>query len=214
MKKVLIVMVVALTFAALAPPVGATGKMVEIGTHAANNYIPWWGNSYDACRFQCMWLQSAINYAGYIDAIEWDRQTYTDSGTYNNVRVWLCHTDKTQLEATFDNNYTSNTPVQVMNASTFTMKAGPGWVDFGIDPDKFNYNNTKNLLLEVRWRGDGGVGNPCSRTGDSTGRVYNMTDDNATTGSVQVTGQRIRLYISTMTGVQPTSLGRVKTLFR
>jgi hypothetical protein len=214
MKRVTL-LITALTVAGtLAPPAAATGKMVEIGTHAANNAIPWWGGSYNACRFQCMWLQSTINYAGYINAISWDRQSYTTSGTYNNVRAWLCHTDKTQLEATFNNNYTGNTPVQVMDKSTFTMPAGPGWVDFGIDPNKFNYNNTKNLLLEVRWRGDGGTTNYCSRTGDSTARVYNMTDDNATTGSVQITGQRIRLYIDTMTGVQPTSLGRVKSLFR
>jgi len=142
MKKVALLMMALTVAATLAPTALATGKMVEIGTHAASNYIPWWGNSYDACRFQCLWLQSEINYGGYINAIEWDRQTYTTSGTYNNVRAWLCHTDKTQVEATFDNNYTGNTPVQVMNLSTFTLGAGPGWVDFGIDPNKFNYNNT------------------------------------------------------------------------
>jgi hypothetical protein len=192
---------------------GATGKVVEIGTTAANNAIPWWGSSYDSMRFQCLWFQSDIAYAGYIQAIHWNRGTYTTSGTYNDVRVWLCHTTQTALEATFDNNYTGKTPVQVMNKSTFTMRAGPDWVDFGIDPDKFNYNNSDNLLMEVRWNGDGGVTDYCARSAQANSRVY-ASDHTATTGSVQNNGQCIRLYISTMTGVAPTSLGRVKTLFK
>jgi len=211
-KKALILAIAVVTFAAFVPSAVATGYMVEIGRHAANNAIPWWGSSYNSMRYQCLWLQSDIGHAGYIQAIEWDRQTYTTTGTFNDCRVWLCHTTKTALEATFNNNYTGMTPVQVMNKPTFTMPGGPNWVDFGITPGLFNYNNSNNLLMEVRWNADGGTTCYCSRTSDSSRRVY-ATDHNASSGSVQSNGQRIRLYIGTMTGVAPTSLGRIKTLY-
>ena len=213
MKKALTVASVVLTFAAVVAPAGATGKMVEIGTTAAMNAIPWWGSSYNSMRYQCLWNQSDIGYAGYIQAIEWDRGTYTTPGTYSDTRVWLCHTTKTALEATFNNNYTGMTPVQVMNKTTFTMPGGPNWVDFGIDPNKFNYNNSNNLLMEIRWNGDSGVTCYCARTSQANSRVY-ASDHNAASGSVQNNGQRIRLYIGTMTGVAPTTLGRVKALYR
>ncbi len=213
MKKAVIIMVATLTFTAFATQAFASGKTIDLGTRAAMNYIPWWGSSYNACRFQCLWLKSEINYAGYINEIWWDRGTYTTSGSYSNVRAWLCHTTKTQVEATFNNNYTTFTPVQVKNATSWTL-GGPGWYNFDIDPNKFNYNNSNNLLLEVRWRGDSGVGHPCGRTSQSYRRVYNMTDDSATTGSVQNTGQVIRLVMDSMTGLEPTSLGRVKSIFR
>jgi len=211
MKKALILMFAALTVAAFVAPAGATGKMVEIGTTAAMNAIPWWGSNYNSMRYQCLWFQTDIGAAGYIQAIEWDRGTYNTSGTYSDTRVWLCHSTKTALEATFDNNY-SGTPVQVMNKTSFQMPAGPNWVDFGITPNLFNYNNTNNLLMEVRWNGDGGVVDYCARTAQANSRVY-ATDHNASSGSVQNNGQRIRLYIGTMTGVTPTSLGRIKSLY-
>ncbi len=213
MKRAALVALALVAVTVFSAPALATGKVVDIGTTAAYNYIPWWGSSYNSMRFQCLWFQSTIGYAGYIQAIHWDRGTYTTGGTYNDVRVWLCHSTKTALEATFNNNYTGNTPVQVMSKASFTLPAGPGWVDTGIDPNKFNYNNSNNLLMEVRWNGDGGVGNPCARTSQANSRVY-ATSHTATTGSVQNNGQRIRLYIATMTALEPTSLGRVKTLFR
>ncbi len=213
MKKALILTTAVLALTAFATQAGATGKMVEIGATAAWNVAPWGGGNYDSMRFQCLWFQTDIAYAGYIQAVHWNRGTYTTSGTYNDVRVWLCHTTKTALEATFDNNYTAKTPVQVMTKAIFTMPAGPNWVDFGIDPNKFNYNNSDNLLMEIRWNGDGGVNDACARSAQANSRVY-IGDHTATTGTVQNNGQCIRLYISTMTGVAPTSLGRVKSLFR
>jgi hypothetical protein len=212
MKKALLV-TGALAFALSFAPAAAedSGKVVTIGTHASGNVIPWWGASYNSCRFQCLWLKSTINYAGYINVVEFEKSS-TASGTYNDVRVWLCHSTKTQLEATFDNNYTGKTPVQVRTGGNLTF-SGSGYFDIGITPDKFNYNNSDNLLMEIRWNGDSGTNIACYRSNDTTGRVY-AWDHNARSGSLQITGQCIRLHIGTMTGVQPASLGRVKSLFR
>jgi hypothetical protein len=67
--------------------------------------------------------------------------------------------------------------------------------------------------MEVRWNGDSGVTDSCARSAQANSRVY-TGDHNASSGSVQNNGQCIRLYIGTMTGVEPTTLGRVKALYR
>ena len=213
MKKALVLMVVALTFTAFVAPAAAedSGKVVTIGTHASGNYIPWWGSSYNSMRYQCLWFKSDINTAGYINVVEFEKSS-TAAGTFNDVRVWLCHTKKTALEATFANNYTGYTPVQVRTSANLTL-SGSGYFDIGITPNSFNYNNSDNLLMEIRWNGDSGTGVPCWRSAQPLSRVY-ATSHTATSGSVQNNGQCIRLHIGTMTGVAPSSLGRVKTLFR
>ncbi len=212
MKKALLVtaaLAVALTFAPAAAE--AHGKVITIGTHAAGNAIPWWGASYNSCRFQCLWFKSDINTAGYINVVEFEKSSST-AGTFNDVRVWLCHTKKTALEATFANNYTGYTPVQVRTGGNLTL-TGSGYFDIGITPNSFNYNNSDNLLMEVRWNGDSGATCSCYRSAQPLSRVYAWSHT-ATSGSVQRSGQCIRLHIGTMTGVTPSSLGRVKTLFR
>ncbi len=211
MKKALILTAAVLALTAFATQAGATGKVVTLGTHAAGNVIPWWGASYDSCRFQCLWLQNEIGTAGYINVVEFEKSD-TGSGTFNDVRAWVCHSTKTQLETTFDNNYTGKTPVQVRTGGTLAF-SGSGYVDIGITPNTFNYNNTDNLLLEIRWNGDSGTSIGCYRSAASTGRIY-AWDHTATTGTLQVTGQCVRVHFGTMTGVDPASLGRVKTLFR
>jgi hypothetical protein len=212
MKKLLFLAMAALTFAALAAPAGATGKVVTIGTYAANNAFPWWGASYNSMRFQCLWLQSDIAYAGYINKIEWNRGTYTTTGTFNQVRVWLCHTTKTTLESTFNNNYTGNTPVLVRPSGNYTVPGGPNYVDMPISTNTFNYNNTNNLLMEIRWNGDTGTTCYCWRSPDTSRRV-SANDHNASSGTVWSNSQHIRLTIGTMTGLAPTSLGRIKSLY-
>lgn len=213
MKKASILTTVVLAFGPFATQASATGKMVQIGTSAFLPNVPWDGASYNSMRFQCLWFKSDIGVAGYIQAIEWDRVRRTSSGTYDDTRAWLCHTTKTALEGTFDNNYTGKTPIQVLNKPTFKMPAGPGWVNFGIDPDKFNYNNSDNLLMEVRWNRDGGVQDLVGARSYARCSVW-TANHMATSGSVRDNGYCVRLYINTMTGVAPTSLGRVKSLFR
>ena len=208
MKRVVLLTAALVVAASMA---GATGKVVTIGTYGADNYIPWWGQSYDSFRYQALWLKAEINYAGYINKIEWNRGTYTSTGTYNQVRVWLCHSTKTTLEATFDNNYTGKKPVLVRASGDYKVPPGPGYVDMPITLNTFNYNNTDNLLMEIRWHGDAGTGCTCWRSTASSRRVF-ATDHEASQGFVTA-GQHIRLTIGTMTGVVPTSLGRVKAMF-
>jgi hypothetical protein len=209
-----VLIALALTLGPTVFPVAAedSGKVVIVESSSNGNRAPWRGGGGDAMRFQCLWLQSAINYAGYINMIEFNYYSGTLPASFNSCRMLLCHTDKTTLEATFANNYTGNTPVEVFNG-TQTL-TGSGWIDTPIKPNTFDYNNTKNLLLEVVWNGDNGSDVYCYRANGASRRCYAYSST-ASSGTVYTgEAQYIRLHIGTMTGVAPTSLGRVRALFR
>jgi hypothetical protein len=211
MKKIKIVTAALVAASALAGAAYASGKVVVIGARAAGNVAPWRGASGNAMRFQCLWFQRDINYAGNVNAVEFEKSS-SDSGRFNSVRVWLCHTNKAALEATFNNNYTGYTPVDVLNMRSINL-SGTGWFDLRITSNRFNYDNKRNLLMEIRWNGDDGHNVACWRSSQPYSRCY-AYDHNAATGTVYNNGQRIRLTIGAMIGLEPTSMGRVRALFR
>jgi len=167
---------------------------VIIGVQVTGNYIPFWGNSYDACRFMTLYLQSEINVAGQIVTLSFMPST-SSTGTFDNLRVNLCHTSATQLSTTFDANYTGNTPIEVMNEPSLLIgNAGDVWMDWDI---AFDYNNTDNLLVEILWNGDGGVGVPIWRTTEAVPRRLYAWNDMATTGTTGTQCYYVKLAIST-----------------
>lgn len=213
MKRTAIIIAAFILWGLLAAiPAAATGKVITVGTEVIGNRIPWRGLGSAAIRFQCLWLQADINYPGFVNVVEFKYSSGHTSGAFNNCRVWLCHTPNTALEATFDNNYAGNTPVQVLNKLTVTL-SGTGWLDVGIDPNTFKYNNRDNLLMEIRWKGSSGDDIYCKIYDATGGRCYAFNDA-ASSGTVVDEGQYIRLHINTMAGVEPSSLGRVRALYR
>jgi hypothetical protein len=208
------VVYITLALAVAVSTVAVADEVKIVGSQSSGNVSPWWGTN-PAIRFQCLWEKSEIGLTqgGYINKIEFMRSS-TATGAFNNVRVYLCHSDKTtELDMTYANNY-KGTPVEVMNKSSLTVAGTTGqWWDMGIDPDKFNYNNTDSLLMEIRWRG-ATTQCACYRANGTNKRIWAF-DDNATVAAYRFAQlQFIRLTVANTTGVQPTSLGRVKTLFR
>lgn len=188
-------------------PSGRDTTEIVIGTPAANNVIPFWGQSYDACRFQVLFLQSEINTLG--DIVEF---AFMPGGntvtTYNNVRVEFCHTSVTQLSSVFDNNYAGNTPVEVINEPTMSI-GGPAnqWMPWNVT---FSYNNADNLLVEIKWNGDSGQNVGLLRTGEAVPRRVYAWDDNASSGTLQNTGNYVRLKIVTV-GIEENPSQGLKT---
>ncbi|HID31800.1 MAG TPA: hypothetical protein EYP24_00275 [bacterium (Candidatus Stahlbacteria)] len=103
---------------------------IIIGTPVAGNVIPFWGYEYDACRFQVLFLQTEINTQGNI--IQFSFMPTTNAvGTYNNVRVYFCHTSVSQLSTTYDDNYSGNTPVKVIDEPTMQVGGTANqWMDW------------------------------------------------------------------------------------
>lgn len=172
---------------------------VIIGTPVIGNVIPFWGASYNAARFQVLFLQSEINTAGDIVTFSFMPSSNT-IGAYDSVRVYCCTTGVTQLSSTFDLNYGGNSPVEVMNVPSLLVGGSANvWMDWDIS---FPYNNIDNLLLEIRWRGDGGINVALFRTAEAVPRRAYAWDDNASTGSLQNTSNYVKLAISTPSGIQ------------
>jgi len=208
LKAVTGVIVIVATLSAAAE---GTGKVVTIGTEVTGHSVPWRGSG-ASMRFQCLWRQSDIGYAGYINAVEFRYSSGSSSGTFDNCRVLLCHTTKEELDYIFAENYAGRTPVTVLDVPKLAL-SGTEWIDIGINAETFNYNNNDNLLMEILWRGDSNNNIYCKIYTDRGNRCYAF-NDNAGSGSVYGEGQYIRLHIGTMVSVEPTSLGRVKALYQ
>ncbi len=188
-----------------------TGKVVVLEARETSDANPWGGAAADAMRFQCLWLQRDINYAGYVDKIEFETRGGPYMAHFDNCRILLCHTNLNWLVSAFASNYGGNTPVEVHPRMTRSI-GGIGWITADIMSHVFNYDNRDNLLMEIVWNGDSG-GDVICYLGAATARRCYSYNHQATTGRVSNDSQRIRLTIGVYTGLEATSLGRVKTLF-
>jgi hypothetical protein len=163
-----------------------------------------------------LWEKSeiALKLVGYINKVEFMRSS-SATGTFNSVRAYFGHSTKTALELNFADNYL-DTPVQVLDARSKTVSGSSGqWWDLGITADTFMYNNANNLIMEIRWRGSTGVNCYCWRGSGEQKRMWAF-DDAAAKAVARPDDQiqYLRLTFANATGVAPTSLGRVKSLFR
>jgi hypothetical protein len=211
-----VVFISALVFAASTAAVAAVHTVGGGAPNIGNTY-PFYGSS-PAFRWQTMWFQRELNEAGPVTKIEW--QTWTTAGVggkYQDCDILLCHTGFSALTATFALNYGGKTPVRVYNGIYVLPASNPlAWVTI-VEPSNFTYNNTDNLLIEISWQTGTGVPNYFwTRTSGSNfpGRVYNTSSKTATTGTLNGSYHHYGRITIGYVGVSPTSLGRVRALFR
>lgn len=217
MRRFVIGIVVVGLAVALTAPAFATGKQVTVGTlTTSGNWIPFWGPSYNAMRFQTLMDQSQIAYAGTINEVEY-YAWFGYGGEFLKYRVLLGHTGLSALTTTYDNNW-KGTPVEVANAASFVINtAVRTWFPLKLTKT-FTYNNTDNLLIEIVW--DGKTGTPRGEPvytctfGSGYHRIYSPGSSTSPTGSGSTLAYYCRLSFSYSTGVAPTSLGRVKALYQ
>ena len=164
----------------------------EIIKGTIGTVIPFWGDSYNAMRFQTLFLQTEIGQAGYIDKI-YLQKSHAYTGTFDNFRIYLCHTSLSTLGITFDSNCDSPA-VEVMNVPSITLTgAAEEWSEFDVD-NTFTYNNVDNLVVEMRWNGDDGVGVGYYNSASGGSTVY-TPDDTATTGTLSSRAYNFRAEI-------------------
>jgi len=217
MKKIAL-FTMALVMAA-SPLAFATGKQVICYTASGGNTYPFYGASQYGGRFQQLIYEAVINYAGKINEVEWFKYAGSapDGATYKNVKVYLCHTDRTGLSTTFEENY-KGTPVLVASHASLFIPPATNWFPLKLTTP-FTYNDTDNLLVEIQWS-DAVYGTSCSIytgvAGTGARRCYAWGPEPSTlaTGSADTVTYYTRLSFGAYTAVTPTSLGRVKTLFR
>jgi hypothetical protein len=207
-------LVIAVLALAVASTAFASGKQVTVGTMSGGNWIPFWGPSYNAMRFQTLIDQSQIGYAGTVNEVEYYAY-YGYGGEFLKYKVLLGHTALSALTTTFDSNW-KGTPTEVANASSFEIAATKDWFPLKLTKT-FAYNNSDNFLIEISW--DGKTGTPRGEPiysctfGSGYHRIYALGSSTATTGSGDTLCYYCRLSFEYYSGVRPTSLGRVKALY-
>ena len=208
-RSVVFILAVALTLG-VASLVFAHGKQVTVTIGSGGNVIPWWPSFFPTgTRVQMLYDRSRINYAGTINEFELEK-TSTATGTFTNVKFYLCHTKLSALTTNFSNNY-SGTPVLVASSASYVVPARTGFYPIPMTTT-FKYNNTDNLILEISWVR--GSGSSCAlRCGSLTGHRLWARSPTASTGTVDGVGYNGRISFSYYTAVSPTSLGRVKAMY-
>ena len=115
-----------------------------------------------------------------------------------------------QLTTDFKANYGGNTPVEVYGRSQEKIYAERGaWFGWAFDTD-FDYDGRRNLIIEVYWKDSDKLGQ--TSTFATAGTARGLYDVN---GSISLVNywHHMRITFEGI-GVAPTSLGRVKTLYR
>jgi hypothetical protein len=212
--RVLVISIVTFGLAAAsAAPAFATGKQIIYESPIGINGIPFTGLLFDGIRFQTVLYRSRINYAGTINMVEYYNASGR-TGTFNNYKLYLCHTEMGSLWRTFAKNY-KGTPVKAADLRSFTVPSAVDWFSLGM-ATTFDYNNSDHLLLEIQWQGDNGLSvgiNSGAKTA-TTLRVFAFNNPLAPVGNGDGCPYYTRLSFGAYTGVGLTSLGRVKALFK
>jgi len=200
-------------FTALAATAAATGHRVTIENGTTENMFPWWPMAFPSgCRFQMLFDRDAINYAGTVNEFELHKSS-AGSGNFTGAKFYLCHTSLTGLTGNFRDNYAGNTPALVASFPNYVLPLPSGFYPIPM-ATTFAYNNTDSLILEITYESSSGNGGGlyCGRM-STNHRVFGRTST-AESGTADTWGYNARLSFSYYPGVAPTSLGRVKALFR
>ncbi len=197
----------------------ATGNEHEVGgVPEKGNAAPFWA-AQPAMRFQCLWLQSEIAEKGPVVKIDYSFHSYvgTPPTEFTGYKVLLCHTTVKKVSGIFKSNYGGKTPVEVFSGKLVIPKGlkENDWFMVLAPTKAFTYNNTNNLLMEVVWTGATGAGRNLFWIAASgqPGRVRAFSATAASGVVLANQGQVARITIGSP-AVEPTSLGRVRAIFR
>ncbi len=145
----------------------------------------------------------------------------TQQAVLSNFSVKLCHTSLNALTTPFAANYDGRTPVTVFSANPVTINVPVNtWFGWACNP-AFNYNGSDNLLVETWWEGGNNGGPNCwasevagSKRGAVASKVNGDPQNGYPNGGL-VTDYNFYMRL-TVEGiaVAPTSLGRVRALYR
>jgi hypothetical protein len=161
---------------------------------------------------------------GQVTRWEWNSAMGTGSvqhAVLSNFYLKLCHTSFNQLTTPFASNYDGNTPVTVFSANPVTINPPMNtWFGFDCHP-AFDYDGRRNLLVEVWWDGGNNGGPNCWTTNAAgskrcvTASRVNGVPQNGYPDGGAVGDYSFYMRITlTPSAVAPTSLGRIKGLYR
>jgi hypothetical protein len=126
----------------------------------------------------------------------------------------MCHTSRATLTDNFVNNYDGHAPTLVATADPFTVNAKlDQWFGFDLSP-QFNYDNSKNLIVEIRWQNEATGGKVNTWAYDTgVGRMLKTREYNGPTGMLVSTVNRFRVTYDNP-AVDASSFGKVRALYK
>jgi len=209
-KYVLLTMALVLVASTLA----MAGVHIVAGPGTGGNTIPFWPTR-PGMRWQTIWHKADINEAGAVTKVEFQAYSISVASSFTTCKVILCHTSLAHVTTSYTANYGGKTPVTVFSGTKVVpATARLQWFTV-VDPTNFPYNNSDNLLIEVSGvSGSGGSVCHCYiNSRGKAGRVYAYSAT-ATVGTVTRNYDQVGRITIGSSGVAPTSLGRVKSIFK
>jgi hypothetical protein len=159
-------------------------------------------------------LATELNVAGDVTRVDWNASAAATGAGFGDVEITLCETSLSELTTSFAGNYGGNTPALIYSNSWLVVTtSGDQW--FGFDCARpFAYGGSKNLIVEMRWRGDNETTVP-SWHFDTKPAFRNCAVGTyaAEQGKLGTWVSRHRFTYTAAT-VDPSSLGRLKALLR
>ena len=146
------------------PPMNISleGREHETLTHVSSTSVfshvkaPFLG-SVDECRYQVIYTPEQVGNSGLIEKISFDRkENDMDVGNFSNLEIYMAYTKREGLTDTFDDNYFGNlSKVFSRNEIELNSSNDDPWIYFDFD-EGFYYDSSFNLVIEIRWDGNGG----------------------------------------------------------
>ena len=216
MKKIITITI--LTLLAISAWAAPIVKEVYYGTERVT--VPWLGDN--AMTFMTLVDKDKIDYTGTITKIEWwkcDTSSYRYTGDVYPTIINIGMTTNTVLDKVFENNYRAGSKRLLgtwTKANPYKTPAQSGWYDILLGKSmRYDYDNKYNLILYVTWKGSERKGTPVSvgfiGAHTISRRAYKAPEGNDEFSKL---AYNVRLTFEDTSGVAPTSLGRVKALYR
>jgi len=151
---------------------------------------------------------------------EWFTSNVITTGRLDNFSLKLCHTTRAALTSTYADNYAASQPAQVFyRAQVNVAPRSNEWFGFDFDTS-FPYDGRRNLLVELWWK-RGTETRVYTHYNTVRARFVVSYVENGvpkhgypSRGLVRDDQHYMRLTLTPNAAVAPTSLGRVKALFR
>jgi len=159
-------------------------------------------------------LASELGFSGPITRVEWNASQAVTAAAFGDLEITLCETPLSELTTSFAGNYGSNQPALVYtNSWEVITTTGDQWFGFDCSPS-FSYGGSQNLIVEMRWRNDNEKSVLTWHFDTAPAARNNSAGEyNAETGKLGDFCSRLRVTYE-VGAVAPTSLGRLRALFR
>ncbi len=145
---------------------------------------PFRANTDDEFHFQVIYTPDQVGSEGHIRRISFYRTNFNAEATFNNLSIYMAHTDLDEITITFADNYDGHL-IEVFNSHdvVFENINEHSWEHFDLN-NNFTYDSAHNLLIDIKWSGGTGSDIQVGNTVYSENRRLWSNDLGSETGDI------------------------------